>query len=123
VLSGAGYSNLESFDNGKDCYSRILAIKQQAEEEGMELSDQLSLLISDIEMPKMDGLTLCKMIKADATLKDVKVVLFSSLINAQMAAKCDSVGADGYAAKPQIPQLVKMMDRLLGLSPGADDQS
>ncbi|MCK4501485.1 MAG: response regulator, partial [Desulfuromonadales bacterium] len=80
-----------------------------------KLADLLNLLITDIEMPRMDGLTLCKKIKDDPILRDVKVILFSSLINDQMISKCDQVGADGYATKPQIPYLVEMMDTHLGI--------
>lgn len=113
VLKSAGYSDLHSFVDGEDCYKEILRLKKAAEESGEGIRSRLDLLITDIEMPKMDGLTLCKKVKDDPALRDVVVVLFSSLINEQMAAKCDSVGADGYATKPEIPKLVGMMDRFL----------
>jgi two-component system chemotaxis response regulator CheV len=113
VLKGAGYSDLHSFMDGEACYKEILRLKKEAEVEGKNISERLNLLITDIEMPKMDGLTLCRKVKEDPALKDVIVVLFSSLINEQMAAKCDSVGADGYATKPEIPKLVGMMDHFL----------
>lgn len=115
VLKGAGYSNLGVYVDGQECYDKILAVKKRVVA-GEKLSDLLDLLITDIEMPRMDGLTLCKLIKDDPVLKDVKVLLFSSLINDQMAAKCDFVGADGYATKPEIPYLVEIMDRHLGLT-------
>lgn len=115
VLKVAGYTDIEVFVDGEDCYKRIMELKRQAVDEGKEISAYLNLLITDIEMPKMDGLTLCKSVKSDPALKGVKVILFSSLINEQMAIKCDSVGADGYATKPQIPYLVQMMDEHLGL--------
>lgn len=113
VLNEAGYNNLHSFVDGEECYKEILRLKQEAETVGVGIQSRLNLLITDIEMPKMDGLTLCRKVKEDPVLKDVAVVLFSSLINEQMAAKCDSVGADGYATKPEIPKLVGMMDRFL----------
>jgi two-component system chemotaxis response regulator CheV len=116
VLRGSGYTNLQAFVDGEDCYHRIMEVKKQAAAEGREITDYLNLLITDIEMPKMDGLTLCKRVKDDPFLRKVKVVLFSSLINEQMAAKCDTVGADGYATKPQIPLLVQMMDKHLGIA-------
>jgi two-component system chemotaxis response regulator CheV len=72
-------------------------------------------VISDIEMPKMDGLTLCRKIKQDLGYSDIPVLLFSSLINPPMEVKCDSVGADGYASKPEIAKLVEMMDHFLGI--------
>lgn len=119
VLKNSGYTDIHAFVDGEDCYNHILELKQTALAEGVDISKYLNLLITDIEMPKMDGLTLCKRVKDDPILKSVKVILFSSLINDQMAAKCDSVGADGYATKPQIPYLVQMMDKHLGL---ADDE-
>ena len=113
VLRGAGYNNLHTFVDGEDCYNEILRLKEEVLASGEGIRSRLNLLITDIEMPKMDGLTLCKKVKEDPILKEVIVVLFSSLINEQMAAKCDSVGADGYATKPEIPKLVEMMDRFL----------
>lgn len=106
VLRGSGYSGLTVFVDGQDCYDNILQIKRRVAE-GEPLEGMLNLLITDIEMPRMDGLTLCRLIKEDQILRDVKVVLFSSLINDQMAVKCDQVGADGYATKPQIPTLLR----------------
>ena len=114
VLRASNYTDLRVFVDGQDCYDHILEIKQQVMN-GESLNNLLNLLITDIEMPKMDGLTLCKKIKDDPLLCDVKIVLFSSLINEQMAIKCDQVGADGYATKPQIPYLVEMLDKLLGI--------
>jgi len=110
VLSASGYENLQVFDNGKDCYDAIRALK---EEYGPDLKKVLNLVISDIEMPKMDGLTLCRQVKESMGMKELKVIMFSSLINEQMALKCDQVGADGYVTKPQIPELVDMVDHLV----------
>ncbi len=112
VLKGSHYTDLKVFVDGQQCYDHILEIKQQVAA-GEPLGNLLNLLITDIEMPRMDGLTLCKKIKDDPLLRDMKVIMFSSLINEQMAAKCDQVGADGYATKPQIPYLVEMMDKFL----------
>jgi len=116
VLKASNYSNLVVFVDGEDCYKKIIQLKAAAAESGESILNYLNLLITDIEMPKMDGLTLCRRIKEDPILKEVKVVLFSSLINEQMSHKCDLVGADGYATKPQIPYLVQMMDKMLGVS-------
>ena len=73
----------------------------------------LDMLISDIEMPNMDGLTLCRKLKEELHCKHIPVLLFSSLINPPMEVKCDSVGADGYASKPEITKLIRMMDEFL----------
>ena len=67
-------------------------------------------MISDIEMPKMDGHHLTKQIKDDPVLKSIPVYLFSSLINDQMRIKGESVGADGQFSKPQIGQLIQYLN-------------
>lgn len=113
ILLEAGFDGLEVFVDGDDCYKRILQLKKQSEESGEDILKHFSLLISDIEMPKMDGLTLCRKVKEDLGFKQVPVVLFSSLINPPMEVKCDSVGADGYAAKPEITKLIEMMDKFI----------
>ena len=73
-------------------------------------SIRISCVISDIEMPKMDGHHLTKVIKVDPILKAIPVYLFSSLINEQMRIKGESVGADGQFSKPQIGQLIQYLD-------------
>ncbi len=114
VLTSSNYVNLEVFVDGQQCYDRLMQIRQKVID-GEKLNDLVNLLISDIEMPRMDGLTLCKKIKDDPIIKDIKVIMFSSLINEQMVSKCEQVGANGYATKPQIPYLVEMMDLHLGI--------
>ncbi len=116
VLKNSGYTSLAVHVDGQDCYDQLQILKARVEN-GERLGDMLNLLITDIEMPRMDGLTLCKKIKEDPILGSVTVVLFSSLINDQMVAKCDQVGADGYATKPQIPYLVEMIDEFLEIGP------
>lgn len=111
VLKGAGYSQLKTFVDGEECYRAIQQIHQQAASEE-EFLQQLSILVTDIEMPKMDGLTLCRKIREEMGLKKLRVIMFSSLITEQMAAKCEQVGADGSISKPQIPELVALVDKL-----------
>lgn len=110
VLTSSGYTRVSTFVDGEECYQAIRSLKKQAQQAGDSILDHLQLVISDIEMPKMDGLTLCRKVKEELDLKEVKVLIFSSLVNDQMAIKCDSVGADGCITKPQIPELVKMID-------------
>jgi len=113
ILADAGYEHISSFIDGKVCFDAIQERKHQNRIEGKPLAKGIDLLISDIEMPKMDGLTLCRQIKEDPALKDIPVIMFSSLITEQMAHHCDQVGADGYTSKPQIAELVEMIDNFL----------
>jgi two-component system, chemotaxis family, chemotaxis protein CheV len=110
ILGDEGYCDVTAFDNGRACYDAICDLKLQAESTGAELSDQIDIIITDIEMPQMDGLTLCRRCKNQLNTR-IPVVLFSSLINEQMARKCESVGADDYVSKPEIEKLIAILDR------------
>lgn len=102
TLHDAGYRNVISFDNGKDAWDYISGHKEL----GGDILEQVSCLISDIEMPQMDGHRLTKLIKDDEILHRIPVFLFSSLINEQMRIKGEIVGADAQFSKPQIGSLI-----------------
>ena len=102
TLHDAGYENVVTFDNGKDAWDYISGHRGLSG----DILDQVSCLISDIEMPKMDGHHLTKLIKEDGELKRIPVYLFSSLINEQMRKKGESVGADAQFSKPEIGKLI-----------------
>ena len=111
IFKSLGYGKVTSFEHGRAALEAILALKEASEQEGKPLTDNLSLIISDIEMPQMDGLTLCRTLKHDLGLK-VPMILFSSLINEQIAAKCRAAGADDFVSKPQTDLLIEKMDRM-----------
>ncbi len=103
TLNEAGYKNVVHFDNGKDAWDYISGHKEL----GGNMRSHISCLISDIEMPQMDGHHLTKLIKEDPQLNCIPVYLFSSLINDQMKKKGEAVGADAQFSKPQIGALIK----------------
>ena len=70
-------------------------------------------VITDIEMPQMDGHRLTKLIKSDDKLKHLPVIIFSSLVNEEMRRKGESLGADAQLTKPEIGSLVDAIDELL----------
>lgn len=110
ILTSVGYEQLTVFENGQMAYDAIVALKRQADEEGKDVSQYIDLMLTDIEMPQMDGLALCRHIKKDLGMK-VPVVVFSSLINEQMALKCERVGAEAYTAKPETERLIELLDQ------------
>ena len=116
LLKQAGYTQVYVHDNGEEALNKIHSLQQMARENKCRITEYLNLVISDIEMPKMDGLTLCRQIKHEMGLTDIPVIIFSSLVNQQMIQKCKEVGADAYTTKPQINELLKLMDDNLGLS-------
>ncbi|MGR3219897.1 MAG: chemotaxis protein CheW [Candidatus Anammoxibacter sp.] len=111
ILSSVGYSDVTSYENGKDAYDMFVELKDRIENKGECITDIVNLAIFDIEMPQMDGLTLCKKVKTDLGLPNIPVIMFSSLINKQMEIKCEKMGADAHITKPQINELVKLIDK------------
>ena len=114
VLHGAGFANIAVFENGLEADQHLKALQQKAVAEHRSLSDYVDLIITDIEMPKMDGLTLCKNVKSAGGSHIPAVVVYSSLINEEMARKCTSVGADAQLSKPHGEEIVDIVDRLCG---------
>lgn len=104
VLINSGYTKLEVFSNGADAWDAI----ERSPETG-----QIDAVISDIEMPKMDGLHLCKRVREsnDAAIKDLPVVLFSSLISDDNRKKGKQVGASVQVAKPELADVVHLVDK------------
>jgi two-component system chemotaxis response regulator CheV len=111
ILKSAGYTNIQTFENGQKAHEALAAMSDRIKSRMLNSADLPDLIISDIEMPQMDGLTLCKKIKEDAALQHIPVIMFSSLINEQMIVKCKSVGAEGYITKPEMNKLVALLDK------------
>lgn len=107
-LVKAGYTNIISAVNGLEAWE--LLEKYKAEN---RVAENVCCVITDIEMPQMDGHRLTKLIKSDDTLKDIPVVIFSSLVNEEMRRKGELLGADAQLSKPEIGMLVDALDKLL----------
>ena len=107
-LNKAGYENVIKFDNGEEAWEYLRSIRQEE-----DIYQRASLIITDIEMPRMDGHRLTKLIKDDPDLKKIPVVIFSSLINEEMRIKGKQLGADEQLSKPEIGHLVEVIDELL----------
>ncbi|MDL2209256.1 chemotaxis protein [Desulfovibrio sp. OttesenSCG-928-O18] len=105
--------DVEAVTNGRDAWNRLEVLKTRSQEEGRPLSDFLHVMVADIEMPQMDGHALCKQIKADPGLKELPVILFSSLITDKLRHKGEAVGADEQIAKPEVTSLAKHAIRLI----------
>jgi len=108
-LKEAGYNNLIDTVNGQEAWDYI----SNAVEEGGDLSEKVGIVITDIEMPIMDGHRLTKLIKSHDKTKDIPVVIFSSLVNEEMRRKGEALGADAQLSKPEIGNLVKVIDNLV----------
>lgn len=110
LLKQSGYAEIQKFENGLSAYMSIKAMNAKAKRKGHGIDEFLIIVITDIEMPGMDGLTLCKKIKEE--VPEVKVLVLSSLITDQIALKCEEVSADGYLSKHDVEQLIDHIDHL-----------
>lgn len=109
TLTEAGFMHMEFFENGKDALDYL----ENVISEDQNLMGTVNLVITDIEMPMMDGLALTKQIKEHPVLSQLPVIIFSSLITDDLRHKGRTVGADAQVSKPEIGELIQLVDRLL----------
>lgn len=107
-LNKAGYINIIKTDNGQEAYDFLMDAKKEDD----LIFNHCACIISDIEMPRLDGHRLTKLVKEDPVLKKIPLILFSSLINQEMKIKGEQLGADAQVSKPEITQLVSIIDKL-----------
>ena len=108
ALHQAGYTNLKVYANGQEAWDRLQELKKN---KGVDYGAKC--IITDIEMPQMDGHRLIRLIRNDEALKHLPIIVFSSLINEEMKRKGESLGADAQITKPEIGQLVGYIDELV----------
>ena len=108
ALHKAGYANLHMFSDGRELWEYLAQLRDRE-----DIRDQAALVITDLEMPQMDGHRLTKLIKEDPKLKQIPLIIFSSLISEEMRVKGKQLGADEQLSKPEIGHLVDVMDQLL----------
>ena len=107
-LKKSGYTNLIVEENGQEAWDVIKAMQAKG-----DITNHLDCIITDIEMPLMDGHRLTKLVKSDSELRDIPVIIFSSLVNEEMRKKGEQLGADAQLTKPEIGKLVEAIDKLL----------
>lgn len=107
-LKRAGYQNLIHTKNGQEAYDVIQTCKAEG-----TLKEHVQCIITDIEMPLMDGHRLTKLIKEDPETTDIPIVIFSSLVNEEMKRKGEALGANAQLSKPEIGNLVRVVDDLV----------
>ncbi|MDL2252571.1 chemotaxis protein [Ruminococcaceae bacterium OttesenSCG-928-I18] len=108
-LEKAGYKNVTYTKHGLEAWEYLEEVRKS----GKPVKDYVKLVITDIEMPYMDGHHLLKRIREDADFKDIPVVIFSSLINEQAMLKGGQLGATGQFSKPQLAELIDFVDELV----------
>jgi two-component system chemotaxis response regulator CheV len=109
TLIEAGYDQVEFFENGKDALEYLESIVGK----GDSLQKHVNLLITDIEMPQMDGHHLVKRIKENSALMELPIIIFSSLITDDLRHKGEMVGASCQVSKPEIAELILKIDQFI----------
>ncbi|MDS0524488.1 chemotaxis protein [Clostridium sp. SHJSY1] len=112
TLTKAGFRNLRIFDDGQQALEYLLQLKQ---EKGENFVEDVHLMITDIEMPQLDGLTLTRKVKEDPILNKLPIIIFSSLITKELKHKGESVRANAQLSKPEVEELVGKIDELLNV--------
>ena len=107
-LRKAGYQRLIVTSNGQEAWDKLCEMRDA----GTVVKD-VQCIITDIEMPLMDGHRLTKLAKSDDKIKPIPLIIFSSLVNEEMRRKGEQLGADAQLTKPEIGQLVDAIDRLI----------
>ncbi len=107
-LKKAGYTNLIITANGQEAWDKLVEYKKEG-----TVRDKVHCIITDIEMPLMDGHRLTKLAKEDDEIKKIPLIIFSSLVNEEMRRKGEALGADAQLTKPEIGLLVGAIDDLI----------
>lgn len=109
TLAEAGFHQVEFFENGSDALNYL----ENVANSGKNVTDVVQLVITDIEMPQMDGHHLTKRIKEHKDLTKLPVIIFSSLITDDLKHKGQMVGANAQVSKPEIAELVLLIDEYI----------
>ncbi len=107
-LHKAGYTNLIVNPNGQEAWNKLIEFNKEG-----RVLEAVHCIVTDIEMPQMDGHRLCKLVKENEVMRNIPVIIFSSLINEEIRRKGETLGADAQLTKPEIGKLVAAIDTLV----------
>lgn len=105
TLTGVGYKTIVT-ENGQEAWDKLQLLAKDA-----DLLERIQMVITDIEMPQMDGHYLIKRMQENDRLKELPVIIFSSLINEEMRRKGEALGVAAQITKPEIMALIDLVDQ------------
>ena len=109
TLRSSGYTQLAFFENGGEAWKWMTRSYEQTG----RVEDVCELVVSDVEMPQIDGFHLTKKIKEHPNLKQLPVLLYSSIVTPDNRKKGTAVGADAQVSKPELKEVVRLADELI----------
>ena len=98
---------------GKEAWEKLQHFAETAKKEGKSVKEKVALVLTDLEMPEMDGFTLTRKIKQDPVYAGIPVVIHSSLSGSTNEDHVKSVGADAYVAKFDAEELAETIRKAL----------
>ncbi|MGR5130737.1 chemotaxis protein [Vibrio alfacsensis] len=110
TLASAGYNVITCKDGG-EAYEKLMNLIEVAKEENLPVHELLDAVVTDVEMPRMDGMHLVKRLRDTEAYNQTPIVMFSSLMSEDNRAKALSLGANDTITKPEIGRMVNMMDK------------
>ncbi len=114
LLAEIGIVHVSVFGNGQKIWEMLEEYAKQSQEKGEDVEQHVSMVITDIEMPQMDVFHLVNRMKSNNILKNIPVIIFSSLINAELKEKGKRVGADYQVAKHEPQEIVRIIRERFG---------
>ncbi|MCA3909988.1 chemotaxis protein CheV [Vibrio vulnificus] len=110
TLTSAGY-NIIACKDGGEAHDKLMNLIEVAREENLPLSELIDAVVTDVEMPRMDGMHLVKRLRESEAYKTLPIVMFSSLMSEDNRAKALALGANDTITKPEIGRMVSLMDK------------
>jgi two-component system chemotaxis response regulator CheV len=102
-----------SAKDGGEAFEKLMEFEKIAKEEGVAITEFVDAIISDVEMPRMDGMHLVKRLRDNDTYKTIPIVMFSSIMSENNRAKALQLGANDTITKPEIGRMVGLADKYI----------
>jgi len=112
ILAKSGYNNYLIFNDGAGIWRKIGEIKKDMHANSKDYKEFISAVITDIEMPQIDGMNLIRKIRDDKNFADLPIVVFSSISDNQNKIKTEKLGATAHVAKPNVRRLIETLDHI-----------
>lgn len=110
TLASSGYNVITCKDGG-EAHEKLMILIEVAKEEQLPVRELLDAVVTDVEMPRMDGMHLVKRLRETEAFRQMPIIMFSSLMSEDNRAKALSLGANDTITKPEIGRMVNMMDK------------
>jgi two-component system chemotaxis response regulator CheV len=110
TLTSSGYNVIACKDGG-EAHDKLMNLIEVAKEENLPISELIDGVVTDVEMPRMDGMHLVKRLRDSEAYSTIPIVMFSSLMSEDNRAKALALGANDTITKPEIGRMVSMMDK------------